>query len=127
MENSAVISIGSNIEPEQNIAKAVAILAEKAAVTAMAPHMVTKPIGIADQPDFVNTLVRISTNLPMPELNAFLKMAEDRVGRDRSRPKFGPREVDLDILEWNGTIVDDDYHQRPFLQELYMRLGDKVL
>jgi 2-amino-4-hydroxy-6-hydroxymethyldihydropteridine diphosphokinase len=43
---------------------------------------------------------------------------EDILGRNRSRPKFGPREIDLDILVWNDEIVDEDYYHRDFLQQL---------
>ncbi|MFT3740192.1 MAG: 2-amino-4-hydroxy-6-hydroxymethyldihydropteridine diphosphokinase [Breznakibacter sp.] len=122
MENSVVISIGSNIKPSHNITKALDLLSGRVMITARAPHLVTKPIGITDQPDFVNTMVRVITDLAMPELKVFLREVENRVGRDRSRPKFGPREVDLDVLEWNGAIVDDDYYERPFLQKLYSEL-----
>jgi 2-amino-4-hydroxy-6-hydroxymethyldihydropteridine diphosphokinase len=39
------------------------------------------------------------------------------MGRDRTIPKFGPRNIDLDIVVWNGTIVDEDYYTRDFLQK----------
>jgi 7,8-dihydro-6-hydroxymethylpterin-pyrophosphokinase len=39
------------------------------------------------------------------------------MGRDRTGPKFGPRCIDLDIVVWNGEIVDEDYYTRDFLQK----------
>jgi 7,8-dihydro-6-hydroxymethylpterin-pyrophosphokinase len=39
------------------------------------------------------------------------------MGRDRTAPKFGPRNIDLDIVVWNGEIVDNDYYTRDFLQK----------
>ena len=47
----------------------------------------------------------------------FPKKIEDKMGRDRTAPKFGPRNIDLDIVVWNGEIVDDDYYTRDFLQK----------
>ena len=51
-------------------------------------------------------------------LKAALKNLENRMGRDRTRPKFGPREIDLDVILWNGQVVDEDYNTRDFLQAL---------
>lgn len=125
MATDVVIAIGSNINPKENIERAIELLKENSKVLALAPHLTTAPIGITDQAAFVNTAVRISTNLSQHELKSWLKAIEDRLGRDRTRPKFGPREIDLDILAWDNTIVDDDYHTRPFLRELYNYLVAK--
>lgn len=119
MANNAIISIGSNINAEPNIAKSIDLLGLNATVVCLAPHLTTEPIGITDQPAFVNTAVAIDTDLELADLVVFLKKIEDQLGRDRTRPKFGPREIDLDVLAWNGQIIDDDYYHRPFLQRLY--------
>jgi len=80
--------------------------------------LVTKPLGITDQPDFVNGAMKGLTPHSRNELNQQLKVIEDRLGRDRSRAKFGPREIDLDIVVWNGEIVDADYFSRDFLKSV---------
>ncbi len=54
----------------------------------------------------------------MNEVVAKLKGMEDDMGRDRSRPKFGPREIDLDVIIWNQNVVDEDYYERDFLGQL---------
>jgi len=77
----------------------------------------TKPIGIDDQPDFTNGAVKISTALNRQNLNLLLKSIEDKLGRDRTVAKFGPRTIDLDIVVWNGEIVDPDYFTRDFLKD----------
>jgi len=46
----------------------------------------------------------------------YLKGVEDRLKRDRNSPKFGPRTIDLDIVVWDGTIVDQEYYTRDFLK-----------
>ncbi len=115
--NSAIIGIGSNIHPEENIPLALQLLSEKVTVEKVSALVTTKPIGITDQPDFVNGAVRITTSLQREELERLLKKTEDLTGRDRSLPRFGPRTIDLDLVVWNGEIVDPDYNTRDFLKK----------
>jgi 2-amino-4-hydroxy-6-hydroxymethyldihydropteridine diphosphokinase len=115
--NIAIIGIGSNIDAESNIAKMMGILKSLVQVEKVSSFLITKPVGITNQPDFTNGAVKISTNLGCLELVALLKTIEDQMGRDRSAPKFGPRNIDLDLVVWNGKIVDDDYYTRDFLRQ----------
>lgn len=117
MINSVIIGIGSNINAEENISKMLEILTLHMDVLRVSTMLKTKPIGIEDQPDFTNGAVKIQTRLSKKELNRLLKKIEDQLGRDRSAPKFGPRTIDLDIVVWNGEIVDKDYYTRDFLQK----------
>ena len=114
--NSAIIGIGSNISPEKNIRLALELLAEEVTIEQVSTMVRTKPIGITEQPDFINGAVRVTTSLSRGELQQFLKMTEDRTGRDRTQSRFGPRTIDLDIVIWNDEIVDPDYYTRDFLQ-----------
>lgn len=125
MLNRVIISIGSNIDAHTHIDAAINLLAKHMQVEKMAPRLVTAPIGGIPQPDFVNTAVSGTTYESFNELNKNLKQIENQMGRDRSRPKFGPREIDLDILEWNDKIVDDDFTERDFLQKIYIHLKNK--
>jgi len=115
--NSAIISIGSNIDAEANIAKMLVRLGEKVNIVKVTDQIKTKPIGIENQPDFTNGAVKIETLLPKENLNLLLKSIEDQLGRDRTAAKFGPRTIDLDIVVWNGEIVDNDYYTRDFLKD----------
>jgi len=114
--NDCIIGIGSNINPEHNISKMMCLLSKDHLVRKHSSWIKTTPIGITDQDDFVNGAVRIQTHHSREEFNQYLKQLEDRIGRDRSLPKFGPRVIDLDIVVWNGEIVDEDYHSRDFLK-----------
>lgn len=118
MENDVIIGLGSNIRGRQNIKKAIEILESGFCVCQFSGPIITSPVGIEDQPDFFNAVVLIKTSLSRNELNVRLKEIEDEMGRDRTRPKFGPREIDLDIIVWNGEVVDDDYYERDFLRKL---------
>jgi len=116
-KNTAIIGIGSNINAESNIPKILEILGKKVKILKISEFVKTKPIGIENQPDFTNGAVKIYTGLDRDTLNRLLKRIEGRLGRDRSVPKFGPRTIDLDIVVWNGEIVDEDYYTRDFLQK----------
>lgn len=114
--NTVIISIGSNIDAESNITRMLEILEKKVDVIAVSAMIKTKPIGIEDQPEFTNGAVKVTTYLDRDTLNQLLKAVEDQLGRDRTAPKFGPRTIDLDIVVWNGVIVDMDYYTRDFLK-----------
>ncbi|MDP1950628.1 MAG: 2-amino-4-hydroxy-6-hydroxymethyldihydropteridine diphosphokinase [Nitrosomonas sp.] len=114
--NECIIGIGSNINPENNIQTSLMILAREVEVKGTSSWVKTTPIGITDQDDFVNGAVKICTTMTIEELTHYLKRLEDRLGRDRALPKFGPRVIDLDIIVWNDEIVDDDYYIRDFVR-----------
>ena len=90
------------------------ILEREVEVKGVSSWVKTTPIGITDQDDFVNSAVKIRTTMTKEELVCYLKKLEDRLGRDRTLPKFGPRVIDLDIIVWNNEIVDNDYYERDF-------------
>lgn len=115
--NVAVIGIGSNINADENISRMLEELGKRVKVVKVSGFDKTKPIGIKNQPDFTNGAVKINTSLNREELTILLKDIEDLLGRNRSAPKFGPRTIDLDIIIWNGQVVDDDYYSRDFLKK----------
>lgn len=121
--NDCIIGIGSNIEAEKNIAKMLQLLAIDVEIIQVSKMIQTKPIGIIEQDDYTNGAVRIWTEMDLKVLTLHLKKLEDRMGRDRSQKKFGPRNIDLDILIWNNTIIDPDYFTREFLQKSAAELG----
>ena len=123
--NDCIIGIGSNIEAEKNIAEMMELLSLEVEVIQVSQFIQTKPIGLTNQPDFTNGAVNILTDMEFEELANYLKMLEDQMGRDRKQLKFGPRNIDLDILIWNGTIVDQDYYSRDFLRSSADELGFK--
>ena len=116
--NKVVIALGSNIEPEENLELAVVELKSRFKVSKRSRWIRTKPIGLLDQPDFYNGVLIMETELGMESLKQELKSIENLMGRDRSKPKFGPRIIDLDILIWNGKVIDKDYYDRDFLRKV---------
>jgi 2-amino-4-hydroxy-6-hydroxymethyldihydropteridine diphosphokinase len=116
--NKVIIGLGSNILPEENIGKALEELGNIISIIKTTALLRTKPVGIIDQPDFLNGALLAETNLDKESLKVYLKSLEDLLGRDRTLPKSGPRTIDLDIIVWNGEILDEDYYTRDYLREL---------
>lgn len=123
--NDCIIGIGSNIDADINIPRILKLLAADLEIVQVSQMIQTKPIGITEQPDYTNGAVRIRTEMNIENLSSFLKQLEDQMGRDRNQEKFGPRNIDLDILIWNNTIVDPDYYTRDFLRNSAAELGFK--
>lgn len=121
--NDCIIGIGSNIEADRNITDMLRILTAKVEIVQVSQMVQTKPIGIEEQAEYTNGAVRIRTEMNLETLSLYLKMLEDQMGRDRSQEKFGPRNIDLDILIWNNKIVDPDYYTRDFLRNSAAELG----
>jgi len=116
-KNEVVIGVGSNINAEENISRMLDILSQNVIVVKISTFVKTKPIGIENQPDYTNGAVKILTRLEMEELKLILRQIEDQLGRDRTKPKFSSRTIDLDIVVWNGNITDLDYYSRDFLRK----------
>ena len=121
-EKMANINFGGTWEnivtrEEFSLAKAKEILSKEQRFLNESTFVTTSPIGFADQPDFYNGAFLIETSLEIDEFRAYLKKVEDRLGRVRTENKNGPRTIDLDIITWNGRVVNKDYHEREFVKK----------
>jgi 2-amino-4-hydroxy-6-hydroxymethyldihydropteridine diphosphokinase len=115
--NIVIIGVGSNIRPDLHIPQAREILSREHHLIKVSTFATTAPVGFADQPDFVNGAFLVETGLDRPAFEAYLKDLEDRLGRVRTGNKYGPRTIDLDIIVWNGEVVNDDYYSREFVRK----------
>ncbi len=115
--HECIIGIGSNIEPEKNIGLAIEMIGRDYEVVSVSELVRTSPIGIPDQPDFLNGAIKVRVSVEKESLVKHLKKVEDLLQRDRMLPKYGPRTIDLDIVVWDGEIVDSDYYRRDFLKK----------
>ncbi|MCA9392801.1 MAG: 2-amino-4-hydroxy-6-hydroxymethyldihydropteridine diphosphokinase [Candidatus Omnitrophica bacterium] len=127
MSNTSVIGLGSNIDPEKNIAAARALLKQEFQVLGESRFVQTAPVGYIDQDDFINGAVHIETDLPLADLSSRLKQLEERLGRQRSVIKHGPRTIDLDVVVFNGQIIDNDFYERDFLRDSVLELIPKLV
>ena len=67
----------------------------------------TKPYGVKEQDNFLNAVIKISTSFNLSQLFIFLKNIEDELG-SKSNNKWGPREIDLDLLFFNDIVYSDE-------------------
>jgi 2-amino-4-hydroxy-6-hydroxymethyldihydropteridine diphosphokinase len=104
----AYIGVGSNLKnPKNNIQKAIKMIEEEKILEEIEASSLylTEPIGKKEQPDFLNLVIKGQTELtPFELLESLLKIEED-LGRKR-REKWGPREIDLDILFYDDLIIN---------------------
>ena len=123
--NKVYIALGSNLaEPVQQLNEALNSLKNLPHSTLMAVSSFyqSQPLGPQDQPDYVNAVACLETELaPIPLLDA-LQQIENQQGRVRVR-RWGERTLDLDILLYNNEIIQSerlvvphyDMHNREFV------------
>jgi len=120
--NTAVIGLGSNIQPVVYIEKAKKLLASEFQILKESQFKQTKPIGTLNQPDFLNGAILIETGSNIKTATSRLKQIENKLGRIRTTDKNGPRTIDLDILVWNDKIIDSKEFQRQFIKNSVLEL-----
>jgi 2-amino-4-hydroxy-6-hydroxymethyldihydropteridine diphosphokinase len=104
----AVISLGANIgDPKANLDLAVALLREATEVIAVSSYLQTKPVGGPEQPDYLNAVAIVESELPAKDLLALLNGIETAMGRTREI-HWGPRVIDLDLIQYGGLLVNDE-------------------
>jgi 2-amino-4-hydroxy-6-hydroxymethyldihydropteridine diphosphokinase len=81
----------------------------------------TAPVGLVDQPRFLNAAAAVETTLPARELLDRLLAIERRLGRSREGRRFGPRTIDLDLLLYGDERIDEPGLSVPH-PRLYERL-----
>ena len=109
MSERAAIALGSNIDdPEGQVKRAFDAIAKLPGTRVLARSKLhrTKPVGYANQPDFVNAVVLVDTSLAPRELLDGLLAIEQAHGRVRTIPN-GPRTLDLDIILYGNRKVDE--------------------
>jgi 2-amino-4-hydroxy-6-hydroxymethyldihydropteridine diphosphokinase len=102
----AYLGLGSNIDPAINIAGALEMLGRHLTIEEVAQTWETAAVG-SHGPNFLNTAAAVHTQLP-PELlkSLVLRRIERELGRVRTANKNAPRTIDLDILVYEGQVLD---------------------
>lgn len=131
-----LLGIGSNIEPESNIAEIIRLLLVQLPQLSLGRVLKIPPIGMNSQRDFYNLVVFIETAMTELELKAICNDIEITLGRDRNDParKTKDRTADLDILtkavfpEDGGRVVSsitDEYFLYPLIEEMNAYLSNR--
>jgi len=122
---TAYLGLGSNLgNKKKNLFNAVQCLKQipQVSVKKVSRFYCTKPMYMVNQPDFLNAVVKIKTAVEPEDLLVAVKTIEKTLGR-RSRIRYGPRIVDIDVLLYGRkcmktawlTIPHKRMHERPFV------------
>ncbi len=106
----AYIAIGSNLDdPITQVRLALQGLQtlEESRLVAVSRLFRSAPLGPQDQPEFINAVAGLLTQLDPRELLKRLKQLETDMGRESPVVRWGPRRIDLDLLVYGAERIDD--------------------
>jgi 2-amino-4-hydroxy-6-hydroxymethyldihydropteridine diphosphokinase len=127
----AYVGVGANLgDREATIRSAVDALPGVVAVSELRE---TDPVGVVEQPPFLNGAVALETDLPPRELLEMLLAVERGLGRER-RERWGPRTIDLDLLLYGDETIDEPgltvphprLHERRFALQPLLELDPEL-
>ena len=124
----AYVGLGSNLGDRQaTLDAALSALADDPEIDVVAVSAVreTDPVGLTQQPRFLNAAAAVETELDPRSLLERLLAIERRLGRTRAGPRFGPRTIDLDLLVYGSERLAEPglelphprLHERRFVLE----------
>jgi 2-amino-4-hydroxy-6-hydroxymethyldihydropteridine diphosphokinase len=109
------LNLGSNIAPEIHIPRAVALLRRATQLEAVSQCWETPAVG-SSGPNFINLAVRLLTPLDAAALKReVIGGIETALGRIRSADKYADRTIDLDIILFDGAVIEPDLWSSLFL------------
>ncbi len=109
--HQACLLLGSNIEPEVNLPRAVELLREQITVLRLSSIWESAAVDCC-YPDYLNMAVLVTTPLDARLLKEqVLRPLETRMGRVRTEDKNASRTIDVDIILYDGTLLDQDLWQ----------------
>lgn len=119
----AFLSLGTNIEPEENLVRAVQLLQQHGRVEKVSSVWESRSVG-AEGPNYLNACVLFATPLEQNELKGqVLLPIEAQLGRRRTENRYAPRPMDIDVIIFDGKHCDDRYWDQAFvvipLAEIY--------
>jgi len=106
----AYIGIGSNLYgPVEQVETAFGLLEKlpKSRLVARSLLYRSAPFGGVEQPDFVNAVAALETQLDARSLLEQLQHIEQSRGRERGGQRWGPRVIDLDLLVYDDVVIDE--------------------
>ena len=106
----AYIGIGSNLDsPREQVVRAVEALRaiENSMLVRTSPLYRSEPLDGSEQPDYINAVSALLTQLDAISLLGCLMEIERLQGRLRNDDKYGPRTIDLDLLVYSNALIDE--------------------
>ncbi len=114
--HSAYILLGSNIHPVQNAQAAIRLLRKGCQLQKFSQVWETEAYGNLTAPNFLNLAVLVGTTLSVDQLKYdLLRPIESQLGRVRTEDKNASRTIDLDVVIYDGEIVEPNLWKRAFI------------
>lgn len=110
MKHAVYLGLGSNVgDSIAFVAEAIRGISrfEQTAVEAVSPVYVTEPVGDVRQNDFINLAASVKTGLEYTLFHRKIKALEQEIGRNET-VRWGPREIDIDLLLFDDIVVSTD-------------------
>jgi 2-amino-4-hydroxy-6-hydroxymethyldihydropteridine diphosphokinase len=108
----AYVGLGSNLgDREETLRNAIELLGREPgfALRAVSTLRETDPVGVTEQPRFLNAVAELETAVPPRELLDRLLAIERELGRERTeKRRWGPRVIDLDLLLYGDDVIDEE-------------------
>ena len=109
------LSLGSNIRPETNLPKAIDLLYEYGNMFKGSSAWESEAVG-SDGPNYLNACVLFTTPLFLVELKEkVIHPIEAKLGRKRSKDKYAPRTIDIDIILFDDQSCNDKFWTLAFV------------
>lgn len=100
------LSLGSNLgDRRANLKEALRLLGESLEIASVSSVYDTEPVGVGEQPRFLNLVCRVNTDIGPMQLLSLIKGIESSMGRDLSL-RNAPRVIDIDIILYGDTIME---------------------
>jgi len=131
----AVIALGANIgNPKQNLDLAITLLREATDLVSVSKYYSTAPVGGPEQPDYLNAVCIIESELPAVDLLSLLHGIEKTLGRERIE-HWGPRTIDLDLIQYGSLLSNSQElalphpraHERRFVLEPWHEIEPEAI
>ena len=107
--NRVFVGVGSNIDPERNVRRALELLCLDMPVSRVSSFYRTRPLARPGQGDFFNGVFEMDAWLGPRELKSFvLRRVEAELGRVRTVDPHAARTIDLDILLYGDLVIDEE-------------------
>lgn len=121
--NSALVSIGSNENPEQNLLGCCRLLAQLFPDILFSKTSVTVPYGNNYKNDFFNCLAVINTDIERQDCVNKLKQLERDMGRTPNDKFKGCVKIDIDLVIWNREVLKPKDLERSYVKDLLLDLN----
>lgn len=131
----AVIALGANIgDAKAQMDLAIVMLRQATEVISVSKYFSTKPVSDIKQPDYLNAVCIVESELPALDLLSVLHGIEKSLGRERLE-RWGPRTIDLDLIQYGSLLSSADEltlphpraHERRFVLEPWYSIDPEAI